>query len=255
MWEEQVVTKVRFCLRCEMERSGKTSWRKLTSKDELIVFCIVEKNQKVGKQEHHNERLLMFLRDDWIGNDFCQRIHLNNRKRYHLMSVCVRYTIYCHIYIYETVFNLHNKFRFYFSVQFSRSVMSDSLWPRGLQHTRLPCPSPTPRASNEYSGLIYFMIVFFDLLAVQGTLKSLLQHHNSKPSILQCSAFFVIHVSYPYLTTGKTIALTRQTFVGKVIFLLFNLLSRLVIVFLPRSKHLLIHGCSHHLQWFWSPKE
>ena len=88
------------------------------------MFCIVEKNQKVGKQEHHNERLLMFSRDDWIGNDFCQRIHLNNRKRYHLMSVCVRYTIYCHIYIYEMVFNLHNKFRFYFSVQFSSVAQS-----------------------------------------------------------------------------------------------------------------------------------
>ena len=94
--------------------------------------------------------------------------------------------------------------------------------------------------SSEYSGLISFRTDWFDLLAVQGTLKSLLQHHSSKPSILQCSAFFMVQLSHPYMTTGKTIALTRQTFVGKVIFLLFNMLSRLVIAFLPRSKHLLI---------------
>ena len=80
----------------------------------------------------------------------------------------------------------------------------------------------------------------FDLLAVQGTLKSLLQHHISKASILQCSAFVIVHLSHPYMTTGETIALTRQTFVGKVMSLLFNMLSRLVIAFLPRSKHLLI---------------
>ena len=92
--------------------------------------------------------------------------------------------------------------------------------------------------SNEYSGLISFKIDWFDLLAVQGTLKSLLQHHSSKASILQCSAFFVVQLSHPYMTTGKTIALTRQTFVGKVMSLLFNMLSRLVIAFLPRSKHL-----------------
>ena len=87
--------------------------------------------------------------------------------------------------------------------------------------------------SNECSGLISFRIDLFDLLTVQGTLKSLLQYHSSKASILQCSAFFMVHV--PYMTTGKTIALTRQTFVGKVI-LLFNMLPRLVIAFLPRSK-------------------
>ena len=94
--------------------------------------------------------------------------------------------------------------------------------------------------SSEYSGLISFRTDWFDLLAVQGTLKSLLQHHSSKVSILQCSAFFMVQLSHPYMTTGKTIALTRQTFVGKVIFLLFNMLSRLVIAFLPRSKHRLI---------------
>ena len=177
-------------------------------------------------------------------------------------------------------------------------MVSNSLWPHGLQHTRLPCPSPTPRAcsnscplsqwchpttsssvipfssciqsflawgsspmsqsvlhikwlnywsfsfnispSNEYSGLISFRIDWFDLLKVQGTLKSLLQHHSSKASILRHSAFFMVQLSHPYMTTGKTIALARQTSVGKVMSLLFNMLSRLVIDFLPRSKHLLI---------------
>ena len=93
--------------------------------------------------------------------------------------------------------------------------------------------------SNEHSGLISFKMDWLDLLAVQGTLKSLLQHHSSKASIL-CSAFFIIQLSHPYMTTGKTIALTRWTFVDKVMSLLFNMLSRLVITFLPRSKHLLI---------------
>ena len=93
--------------------------------------------------------------------------------------------------------------------------------------------------SNEYSGWISFRIARFDLPAVQGTLKSLLQHHNSKASILQHAAFFIVQLSHPYMTTGKTIALTRQT-VGKVMSLLFNMLSRLVITFLPRSRHLLI---------------
>ena len=180
--------------------------------------------------------------------------------------------------------------------------MSDSLWPHGLQHTRLPCPSPTPGAySNSYpsswwchpitsSSVVPFssclqsfpasgsfqMSRFFtsggqsigvsasvsvlpintqdwsprmdwsDLLAVQRTLKSLLQYHSSKASILQHSAFFIDQLSTPYMTTGKTIALTRWTFVGKVISLLFNMLSRLVITFLPRTKHLLI-------SWLQSP--
>ena len=92
--------------------------------------------------------------------------------------------------------------------------------------------------SNEYSGLISFRMDWLDLLSIQGTLKSLLQHHSSKASILQHSAFFIVQLSYPYMTTGKTIALTRQTFVGKVMCLLFNMLSRLVITFLPRSKSL-----------------
>ena len=94
--------------------------------------------------------------------------------------------------------------------------------------------------SKEIPGLISFRMDWLDLLAVQGTLKSLLQHHSSKASILQRSALFTVQLSDPYMTTGKTIALTRQTFVGKVMSLLFNMLSRLVIVFLPRSKHLLI---------------
>ena len=94
--------------------------------------------------------------------------------------------------------------------------------------------------SNEYSRLISFRLDWLDLLAVQGTLKSLLQHHTSKASVLWCSAFFTVQLSHAYMTTGKTIALTRWTFVGKVMSLLFHMLSRLAITFLPRSKHLLI---------------
>ena len=94
--------------------------------------------------------------------------------------------------------------------------------------------------SNEYSGLISFRMDQLDLLAVQGTLKSLLQHQSSKASILQHSAFFTVQLPHPYITSGKTIALTRQTFVGKLMSLLLNMLSRLVITFLPRSKRLLI---------------
>ena len=185
-------------------------------------------------------------------------------------------------------------------VQFSCSVMSDSLWPHGLQHTRLPCPSPTPgvysnsrpksrwchpnisslsspfpafslsqhqglfqqvsslhqvvkvlefqlqHQSFQWSGLISFSMDWLDLLEVQGTLKSLLQHHSSKVSIFWCSAFFIVHLSHPYMTTGKTIALTMWNFVGKVVSLLFNILSRFVIAFLPRSKRLLI-------SWLQSP--
>ena len=178
--------------------------------------------------------------------------------------------------------------------------MSDSLQPHGLQHARLPCPSPTPRAcsnscplsqwcnptitssvvpfssglqsfpasesflrnqffssgsqsilfvsisysfsislSSEYSGFISFRMDWLDLLAVQGTLESLLQHQSSKASILWHSVFFIVQLSHPYTTTRKTTALARQTFVGKVTSLLFNMLFRLVIAFLP-SKHLLI---------------
>ena len=100
--------------------------------------------------------------------------------------------------------------------------------------------------SNEHPGLISFRMDWLDLLAVQGTRKSLLQYHSSKASILRCSPFLTVQLSHPYMTTGKTIALTRQTFVGKVMSLLFSMLSRLVITFLPRGKHLLI-------SWLQSP--
>ena len=100
--------------------------------------------------------------------------------------------------------------------------------------------------SNEHPGLIFFRMDWLDILAVQGTLKSLLQHHGSKASILRRSAFFIVQLSHPYMTTGKTVALTRQTFVDKVMSLLFNMLSTLVITFLPRSKRLLI-------SWLQSP--
>src|SRR5574337_381751 len=100
--------------------------------------------------------------------------------------------------------------------------------------------------SNEIPGLISFRMDWLDLLAVQGTLKSLLQHHSSKASILLPLAFFIVQLSHPYMTTGKTIAFTRQTFVDKVMSLLFNILSRLIITFLPRNKHLLI-------SWLQSP--
>ena len=107
--------------------------------------------------------------------------------------------------------------------------------------------------SNEHPGLISFTMDWLDLLAVQRTLKSLLQHHSSKALVLWRSAFFTVQLSHPYMTTGKTMALTRRTFVGKVMSLLLNMLSRLVITFLPRSKRLLknfikFHGCNHHLQ-------
>ena len=188
------------------------------------------------------------------------------------------------------------------SVQFSCSVVSDSLQLHGLQQTRPPCPSPPcplpiimsiewvmpsnhlilchplllppsifpsirvfsnesalpirwPKywsfsfnisPSNEHPGLIYFRVDWLDLLAVQGTLKSLLQHHSSKASILWHSAFFIVWFSHPYMTTGKTTVLTKWTFFDKVMSLLLNMLSRLVITFLPRSKRLLI-------SWLQSP--
>ena len=119
-------------------------------------------------------------------------------------------------------------------------VSSSHRWPKCWTFSF----SITP--SNEHPGLISFGMYWLDLLAVQGTLKSLLQHHSSKASILWCSAFFIGQLSHPYMTTGKTTALTRQTFVGKVMSLLFTMLSRLVITFLPRSKCLLI-------SWLQSP--
>ena len=110
--------------------------------------------------------------------------------------------------------------------------------------------SPT----NEYPGLNSFTMDWLDLLAIQGTLKSLLQHHSSKASILRCSAFFIVQLSHPYLTTGKTIAMTRWTFVGKVISLLFNMLSSLVITFLPKSKHIFISWLQSPSAVIWESK-
>ena len=117
-------------------------------------------------------------------------------------------------------------------------------------HIRWPkywCISFSISPSNEYSGLISFRMDWLDLFEVQGAFKSLLQHHSLKASILQCSAFLIVQLSHPYMTTGKTITWTRQTFVGKVMSLLYNMLSRSVTAFLPRNKRLFILCCSHHL--------
>ena len=197
------------------------------------------------------------------------------------------------------------------SVPFTCSVVSDSLWPRESQHTRPPCPSPAPRVdpiscplgqwchptisssvvpfssclqsfpssgsfkwvsslhqvakvwsfsfnirpSREHSGLISFRMDWLDLLAVERTPKTLLQHHSSKASILQHSAFFIVQLSHPYMTTGKTIALTRWTFVDKVMSLLFNMLSRLVTTFLPSSKCLLTSWLQLPSAVIWEPKK
>ena len=123
---------------------------------------------------------------------------------------------------------------------FSNESALHNRWSKYWSFSFSICPS------NEYSGLISFRMDWLYLLAVQGTLKSLLQHHSSKASILRHLAFFTVQLSHPYLTNGKAIALTRQTFVGRVMSLLLNMLSRLVITFLPRSKHLLI-------SWLQSP--
>ena len=128
---------------------------------------------------------------------------------------------------------------------FSNESVLRSRWPKyqSFSFSISPC--------NEYSGLISFKMDWLDLLAVQRTLKSLLQHHSSKASTLQLSAFSTVHLSHPYMTTRKTITLTRQTIVGKVMFLLFNMLSRLVMAFLPRSKLLASHCmCIQHLSLF-----
>ena len=123
---------------------------------------------------------------------------------------------------------------------FSQELVLHIRWPKYWSFSFSISPS------NEYSGQISFQIDWLDLLAAQGTLKSLLQLQSSKASILQCVVFFIVQLSHPYMTTGKTIAFTRRTFVGKVMSLLFNMVSRLVIAFLPRSKHLLI-------SWLQSP--
>ena len=132
------------------------------------------------------------------------------------------------------------------SFQASGSFPRSQFFPSGGQSIGASAFSISP--SNEYSGLISFRMDWLDLLAVQGTLKSLLQHHSLKASVLQCSALFMVQLSHPYMTTGKTIALTRRTFVGKVMYLHFNMLSRLDIAFLPRSKHLLV-------SWLKSPSQ
>ena len=123
---------------------------------------------------------------------------------------------------------------------FSNELAVCIRWPKDWSF----CFSISP--SNEYSGLISFRIDWYDLLAVQGTLKSLLQHHSPKASILQCSAFLIVPLSHPYMTTGKSIALTRRTFVSKVMSPLLNMLSRMVTAFLPRSRH-------HLISWLQSP--
>ena len=126
---------------------------------------------------------------------------------------------------------------------FSNELVLCIRWPRYWSFSFNISPS------NEHPGLISFMMDWLDLLAVQGTLKSLLQHHSSKASILRHSAFFIVQLSHPYMTTEKTIALSRRTFVDKVMSLLFNMLSTLVITFLPRSQRLLISWLHHRLQW------
>ena len=129
---------------------------------------------------------------------------------------------------------------FFFIRVFSNKSVLHIRWPKYWSFSFSISPS------NEYSGLFFFRIDWLDLLAVQGTLKSLLQHHSSKASVLQCSAFFIVQLSHPYMTTGKTIAFTWQTLVSKVMSLLFNTLSRFVTAVLPRSKHFLI-------SWLQSP--
>ena len=130
---------------------------------------------------------------------------------------------------------------------FSNESTLRMMWPKYQSFSFSISPS------NEHPGLISFRMDWLDLLAVQGTLKSLLQHHSSKASILLCSTFFTVQLSHPYMTTGKTIALTRQTFVGKVMSLLLNMLSRLVITFLPRRKRLLISWLQTPSVVIWEP--
>ena len=141
--------------------------------------------------------------------------------------------------------------RFGDAIQPSHPLSSPSAPSLNLAQHQGLCISP----SNEYSGLISFRMDWLDLLAVQGTFKSLLQHHSSKASILRCSAFFIVQLWHPYMTIAKTIALTRWTFAGKVMSLLFNILSRLVIAFLPRSKHILISWLQSSYMVIFEPKK
>ena len=131
---------------------------------------------------------------------------------------------------------------------FSNESVLCIMWPKYWSFSFSISPS------KEYSRLISFWIDWLDLLAVQENLKSL-QYYSSKAAIFQCSAFFIVHVSDPYMTTEKTIGLTRWTFVGKVMSLLFNMLSRLTMLFFQRASVFKFHGCSHHLHWFWSPRK
>ena len=137
---------------------------------------------------------------------------------------------WCHLTISSSVVPFSSCLQSLPALVFSSESFLHIRWPKYWSFSFSISPS------NEYSGLISFRIDWLDLLAVQGTLKSFLQHHSLKASIIQCSGFFMFQLSHPYMTTGKTIALTRQTFVGKVMSLLFNMLSRLVIAFLSRSK-------------------
>ena len=195
-----------------------------------------------------------------------------------LMMLCNHLILWCHLLLSPSILP---------SIRiFSNESPLPIRWPKYWSFSYSISPS------NEYSRLISFRMDWLDLLAVQGTLKSLLQHHSSKASILQCSAFFMVQLSHLYMTAGKTISLTRWTFAGKMMSLLFNMLSRFVIAFLPRSKCLLIswlqspstmilepkkinsatvsifplsicqearvfqfHCCSYHLQWFWLPRK
>ena len=164
-------------------------------------------------------------------------VHRNSRSLLKLMSVesvmPSDHLVLCHRF--SSCLQSFPAFRF-----FSNESVLHIRWPKYWSFSFSICPS------NEYSGLISFRMDWLDLLAVQGTLRSLFQHHSSKASVLWCSAFFIVQLSHPYMITGKTIALTSWTFVGKLISLLFNMLSWLVITFLPRSKHLLI-------SWLQSP--
>ena len=132
---------------------------------------------------------------------------------------------------------------------FSNESVLHIRWPKYWSFSFIISPS------NENSGLISFRMDWLDILAVQGTLKSLLQHHSSKESILLCSAFYIVQLSHPYMTTGKTTALIRQTFVGKVMSLLSNKLSRLSELFFHGASIFYVCDCSPHLQWFWSPEK
>ena len=164
-------------------------------------------------------------------------------------SITCPLSCWCHPTISSCVIPFSSHLQSFLSIRaFSNESLLHMRWPKYWSF------SFSIRISNEYSVLISFRMDWLDLLAVRGTPKSLLQHHSSNPSILQHSAFFKVQLSLPYMTTGKTIALTRWKFVGKVMSLLFNMLSTLVIMFLPRRKHLLISCLQSPLQWFWNPK-